>query len=249
MKERSKPFLCRLALSILAGVGLAGSANAIAITPAAFTGSQVVEGFEGLVVGPNVVASGYSGIVEPGATGAYTFASGVTLTSPIPNPGTLANGVFVHDFAIGTGTTNGWGANGSVATAANVPFGTAYAGAFDNLTGATNPVSFTFVFASDVDRVGAYVTGAAGIMLTMQVYSAGGSLLESSSIASVPVASWGSNFIGIERSEGIRSVVFSGVDFGVDGLTFEVPEPGSLVLMALGLAGLAVLSTRGPCRL
>jgi hypothetical protein len=231
-KQRLKP----LALCALALLAMADSAAAFTITPAAFTGAQTVESFEGLVVGPNVGASGFSGIVEPGKTGAFTFGSGVTLTSPVPNPGTLANGVFVHDFAIGTGTSNNWGANGAVSSAANVPFSTGYLGAFDNLTGATNPVSFSLTFASDMHRVGAYLTGAPGLLLRMDAYSASGTLLESATIGTVPVASWTNNFLGIERSEGIRRVVFSGADFGLDGLTFEAPEPGSFATVSLGLA-------------
>jgi hypothetical protein len=196
-----------------------------------------------------VVASGYSGIVEPGETGAYTFASGVSLTSPVPNPGTLGNGAFVHGFAIGTGTSNNWGANGSVATALNVPFGTAYLGAFDNLTGATTPVSVRLSFASDMHRVGAYLTGAPGLTLRMDAYDASGTLVESTTIGTVAVASWSNNFLGLERSGGIRSVVFSGADFGVDGLSFEAPEPGSLALGSLGLAVLALLGrNRARCR-
>jgi hypothetical protein len=230
-------------------LALAAPAQAMTITAAAFTGSQVVESFEGIVLGPNVGASPFANIIEPGRIGAYSFSSGVTLSSPIPNPGTLNNGVFVHDFSLPAGASNNWGANGAVASAANVPFGTSYLGAFDNLSGATVPVSITLDFSSDVLRVGAYLTGAAGLVLRMDAYSASGTLLETATISTVPVGSWGTNFLGLERSEGIRRVVFSGVDFGLDGLTSElapVPEMSTSVLLGIGLAGLSLVGRHKP---
>ncbi|MEZ4279834.1 MAG: PEP-CTERM sorting domain-containing protein [Myxococcota bacterium] len=243
------PLLHRVArvgfVAALATTAFAGSAAALSIAPTAFTGTQTVESFEGIVLGANVGASPFANILEPGTVGAYTFASGVTLSAPVPNPGTLNNGVFVHDFALPAGASNNWGANGAVSSAANVPFGTAYLGAFDGLTGGTSPVSIRLTFGTDVLRVGAYATGASGLPqpLRMDAYDAAGILLESVTLGTVPVANWGSNFFGIERAEGIRSVVFSGADFGIDGLTFEgavtpVPEPGTALLVGLGLAAL-----------
>jgi len=239
----------------LCGAGLllaASSASAIQITSAAFTAAATVEGFEGLLLAdPNVGASGWTGIVEPGVNSAYAFASGVTLSSPIPNPGAGSNGAFVHDFAIGCCITNNWGTNGSVASAADVVFGSAYLGAFDGLTGVTNPVSLELSFAGAMGRVGGYVTGGQGATVTLAAYSAGGALLESVSMPTGPVATWGNQFLGLERSEGIARVVVSGVDFGIDGLTFEtapvvVPEPASGLLLGLGVAALAVRARRAP---
>ena len=82
-------------------------------------------------------------------------------------------------------------------------------------------------------------------------YDAAGMLLESVTIGTVPVANWGNNFFGLERSEGIRSVVFSGADFGIDGLTFEgspvvVPEPATGVLVGLGLVVLGLARRQTP---
>jgi len=216
------------------------SAHAVPITPAAFGPSALVEGFEGLVLGPNVGASPFSNILEPGDVSAYTFASGVTLTAPVPNPGTMSNGAFVHDFSLPMGATNGWGANGSVSSAANVPFGTAYMGAFDNL--GAGSVSMRFDFGGPMLRVGGYVTGAAATTVTLDIYGSGGTLLESRTLNTVAVGSWSTNFAGIERAEGIAYVVFRGTDFGLDGLTFEplvVPEPSVAALLAAGLAALA----------
>ena len=173
----------------------------------------------------------------------------MTLTSPVPNPGTLSNGAFVHDFSLPAGASNNWGANGSVASAANVPFGSAYLGAFDNLNGATVLTSIALDFGSDMLRAGAYVTGAAGTQVRIDVYDAVGLLLETAVIGTVPVASWGSNFLGIEASAGIRRVVFSGVDFGLDGLTYEapitpVPEPSTAIFLLGGLVALGFEARR-----
>ncbi len=204
----------------------------------------MVESFEGLALGPNVGASPFANILEPGTTSAYSFLSGVTLSAPVPNPGTLSNGGFVHDFALGAGATNNWGANGNVNSAAVVPFGSAYLGAFDNLTGGSSPVSLVLDLGSTYLRAGVYVTGGAGTTVTVAAYDVLGNLLESSTVSTVPVAQWANNFVGFERSEGIARVVISGVDFGADGLTFEtpvvpVPDPATAVLLTSGLIGLA----------
>jgi hypothetical protein len=226
------------------------SAAAIPITPSAFDSSAIVEGFEGVVVGPNVAQSAFTNIVEPGIVASYTFASGATLIAPVPNPGTLSNGVFVHDFSLPMGASNNWGANGSVASALDVPFSTAYLAAFDNIGGATVPTSFTLDFGSDMLLVGAYVTGAAGATVLMTAYDAFGGVLESLQVNTVPVPAWGTNFLGIGNASGIRRVVFSGVDFGIDGLTFQaggtlpVPEPSTSGLLIAGLVGLSLAGRR-----
>jgi hypothetical protein len=225
-------------------------AAATPIGASAFGSGAVIESFEGVVVGSNVRQSPFANILEPGLTGSYAFASGIILTAPVPNPGTLSNGAFIHDFSLPAGATNGWGANGTVSSAANVPFGSAYLGAFDNLNGATVPTSFSLEFGSDMLRAGAYVTGAAGSTVQIDVYGALGNLLESAQVSTVAVAAWNSNFLGIESNAGIRRIVFSGVDFGIDGLTFEasgsvvpVPEPSTAVFMLGGL--IALSATRG----
>ena len=236
-------------VAALAGILAGAPAHATSIGPGAFSASKVVESFEGLKPGANITLALGASLLAPGAVSAFSFASGVTLTSPIPNPGVFADGPFVHDFALATDVTNTWGAgrvlNG--ATASSIPSGTAYLGAFDPGAG-TASVSFTF--ASDVDRVGAYVTGVVGGTVTMRVYNASGVLLESGSIATVNLPQWGSNFIGIENLAGIRRVVFSGPDFGMDALTWDpkvvvVPELGTLPSFAFGLVGLLGIGVLG----
>jgi hypothetical protein len=238
----------RVFMAIAAAASLAASSvHALPITPAAFGASQVMESFEGLVLGANIRIGMGASLLEPGTVSAYSFASGVMLTSPVPNPGVLSQGAFVHDFARGADVTNNWGATGVVNDAGDVPFGDAYLGAFHPSTGT---VSIALSFATPMDRVGAYVTGVAGSTITMRVYDAGGTLLETVSGGAVGLASWGSNFLGIQRPEQISRVVFSGRDFGLDGFTFEndtllVPEPATLQAMLLGLLGMAGLAALG----
>ena len=234
-----------LALMALAAVA-AAPASAISIGAGAFGAGKVVESFEGLTAGANITLAYGASLLAPGTLSAFPFASGVTLTSPVPNPGIFNAGPFVHDFALAADVTNNWGSNGTVSSAANVPLGSAYMGAF---AGSGN-ASITLTFATPQDRVGAYVTGVNGTSVTMRVYDASGTLLETVSTATVPVGSWGANFIGIQRPDQISRVVFSAPDFGIDGLTFEndpvlVPEASTLASLMLGLAGLCGLAVIG----
>jgi hypothetical protein len=167
----------------------------------------------------------------------------------VPNPGVFNDGAFIHDFSLGNDVQNTWGGtrvlNGS--TAGDIPMGTAYMGAFDPGTGTA---SIEYTFASDMERVGAYITGVTGGTITMTVYSDSGTLLESGSIGTVDLPQWSSNFLGIENLGGIHRVVFSGPDFGLDGLTFEpmpvaVPEVGTLPSIAFGLIGLLGIAVIG----
>jgi hypothetical protein len=237
------------ALLPITALFLAAGAAATPISDSGFSGSQTLESFEGIGAGGNVGASAYANIVLPAISTSFTFGSGVTLTSPVPNPGLFNNGPFVHDAAIG-GAVNNWGANGTVANAGNVPdvggtASSAYLGAFDNV--GAGSASITLTFASDMLRVGAYVAGAAGSTIQLSAYDGSGALLETVVIAAPTVAAWGTSgsFLGLERVEGIRTIVFTGADFGLDGLTFEpnpipVPEPATLATVALGVALLAL---------
>lgn len=232
--------------SLALSLALAGTAAATPIGPGAFGPLAVVESFEGVATGSNVAIGLGASLLEPGVVSAHAFGTGVTLTSPIPNPGFDLAGPFLHDFARGADVQNNWGATGVVNDGGDVPFGDAYLGAF---TGA-GTVSFRFSFDAVMDRAGAYVTGVAGSTIRLDVYGAGGALLESRTLNAVPLAQWGTNFLGIENLAGIESLVFTGTDFGIDALTFEpspvpVPEPGTLSAVALGLTGLLGIAILG----
>jgi hypothetical protein len=236
------------ALLAAAALAAAGPAGATQITTAAFGGTQTVESFENITLGPNVGPSVFANIVMPAIVSDFSFASGVTLTSPVPNPGLFTNGAFVHNLAQ-AGAINQWGANGNVDDVGDVPDGwgqasTSYIGIFDSL--GAGGVSVEFTFSTAMLRVGAWVAGMAGTNIRMDAYDAFGNLLESVTMGAPSVASWGNggSFLGVERAEGIASVVFTGVDFGLDGLTFEeptpIPEPGTAGLLGIALVALAL---------
>lgn len=243
--ERKRVFMGMLATAALLA---AAPALAIPITPAAFSGFQVVESFEAIPLGPNIRIGMGTSLLEPGTVSAFTFLSGVVLTSPVPNPGVLNSGAFVHDLARATDVQNNWGATGVVNDPTDVPFGDAYLGAF-HPTG-TGTASFTLNFATPQDRVGAYVTGVAGSTITMRVYDSSGTLIDTVGSSAVLLAGWATNFVGSQMPNRISRVTFTGTDFGIDGLTFEdnpvlVPEPSTLSTTMLGLLGLWGLASAG----
>jgi hypothetical protein len=233
--------LLRLWTLVFAFAGaLAAPAGAVPIGRSDFV-RFVVESFEHLEPGEDVgVQPGLAGVYLLGNGDPYRFASGVTLVGPSRN--VFPGDPFVHDLGVPGATRNDWGANGVVDAAGDVPMGSAYLAIFE---AGTREASITLTFDTLQARVGASVTGQAGSTVTLEVYGPGGVRLETRTVSTVPVAGWRSNFLGIERTEGISHVVFRGHDFGIDGLRFDdlglapVPEPKSAVLVAFGLAVLA----------
>ena len=211
----------------------------------AFGLRATVEGFEGLspaANSPQVVGTGF---LKPGVIGPFTFASGATLTGPVPNPGLGmgAVGVLVGDFSLGA-SGFGLGENGRIDSANDVPHGTA----FIALNAHPGPIEFTFPF--DLIRVGAFEAGDAGFV-TLSAFDASGRLLETLTLAKSSEAHWTTTFIGLENAAGIRKVTFtdstSNTGFNalvLDDLTFEplaaaVPEPPSILLVAAAVMTLA----------
>jgi len=237
----------RILAAVVLTLGAPGLGSATPIAPGAFGAGTTVESFEGLVPGANIALGLGASLLEPGAVSTFDFGTGVQLTSPIPNPGYENGGAFVHDFTLGTDIQNNWGATGVVNDATDVPFDNAYLGAF-HPSGGT--VSIALQFDVLQQRVGAYVTGLAGTNVQLSVYDAGGALLESLTLGTVNLSLWSTNFVGLEQLGGIRTAVFTGQDFGLDGLSFDtsllaVPEPDTRSALALGLAGLMGIARLG----
>lgn len=212
-----------LVTMLLFALSTSTAVEADMITSGAFgPGAVFEESFEDLSAGANITLDGAyftPGVVEP-----FTFGTGVQLTKPFPNPGNQA-AVIIGDFDIGEATFD-FGLNGSIDSKADVPFGSAYLLAL-------GPIEFTFM--SDMLRVGAYITGTPGT-ITLNAFDASNTLLESVPISSVSVANWGLNFLGIQNSNGIRKIEFSGDFVALDKLTFEVvPLPGAIILGSIGM--------------
>lgn len=237
---RSHSLVCGSAVAAV--LVAAGSVAAGPVGLGAFGGGTVIESFEGLSAGPNIPAGTFVGSLQPGTSGPYTFASGVSFVDPVPN--TARSGVFVFDYAIGGASTTGFGlaANGTINSATEVPDGTAYI--------ARNSGSgfMTFEFASVVDRVGAFVTSAPG-SLTIEALSAADVVLDSTSISAVDESLWGSNFLGIETA-GIKKVRFSGRFVIMDQLRWEldnpiIPLPSGVAMGVVGIGLVGVRRRRG----
>lgn len=223
-------------------------AQAVQISLDNFGSDAIVESFEGLSPGPNLTldnGTGYFRLREP-----FTFESGVTLTEPVED-------VLIGDWSIGD-ANYGLGPVGSVDSAAEVPDGSAYLTFTSVSTSVLDLPALEFTFSSDILRVGGLITSASsiGLPIALSAFDASGTLLETVTISTVPVSDWGSNFLGLENTGGIRRVTFnfSPSDFMplglitrysvLDRLTFEpisspstaVPEPTSALGILVGAA-------------
>jgi hypothetical protein len=154
----------------------------------------------------------------------FVFPSGVTLSNPTPNRSD-SFGVFIVDKM---------GFFGYVYDN-RIPDGTSYLGQANNGL-FDSGVEFTFL--NPQLRVGAFTATP----LTISVYGTTGNLLESIVDAGASIDDWKNHFIGIQRNEGIKRIVFKGAGDDVlrlDELTFEaVPEPSTLALLGMSLVSL-----------
>jgi hypothetical protein len=235
----------------LAAFGLAGGTgptHALPIGTSAFSNFRV-ESFEHLTPGPAIGQQpGLAGVLLPGnGAPTYQFGSGVRLVGPSTD--VFPGDPFVHDLAYAGAPPNDWGANGTIASAADVLMGSAYLAVFQ---AGTMDATIELTFDQPQAHVGAFVTGEAGTTITLEIYGAGDVLLESASLAAVPIDQWIDNFLGLGSEEGIVRVVFRGHDFGLDALLFDqsfpvaIPEPRTALLVAAGLIGVALRRRRSP---
>jgi hypothetical protein len=226
-----RSFPGHLIVSLLACIVLQSAVRASPITRGAFTAAAKVEGFENLHRPSTPSAS--QNLPIP-----FTFRSGVVLTSPAPNRAD-SSGVFIVD---------GDGFFG-LYPYEDVPDGTAYLGQA-NPSLLTGPIVFTFPTLEA--RVGALIAVAMpetpDSWATLSAYGADGKLLESLTTRGIQPDKWATNFIGIQRPEGIKSIAISSDGSGVlrlDDLTFEAladvpPPPAAPLPAALGMAAVAV---------
>lgn len=216
------------------------SAIGVSIGAGSFGPDAVAESFEALSPGSNIPVVGNGAFLRPGESTTYTFPSGASLTSPIPNP--AGYGVRVGDFALGDASARLlWE---SVRSVSDVPFGSAYLITGDE-SSSGNGVEFSF--PGDMLRVGAYVGGSYD-WCTLTAYDATGVLIESMSGSSP----WKTNFLAVEDQRGIRRVTITGLaitlvvgprNILVDDLMFEpLPEPSGVILLLASV--LALLARR-----
>ncbi len=196
----------------------------------AFERSAIVEGFENVVLGPNVgLYSEQFDFLVPGVKTSFTFSSGIMLTDPIPNPIPPAG-----EDEIGTATVI------PNSRFLNVPEGFAYM-AFD---GDSDEGQIKFTLPVDAIRVGAFVAVAdTESSIRIRVFDGLDRELEKIVVPGSSLSAWSTSFLGIQNSGGIRSVEFEGDFLRLDALQFvAVPEPKDIQLLFGLLFGLGLAS-------
>jgi len=196
------------------------------IVPGDFSSAAKVEDFEGLA---NVVFKEVLPSYNPHyvVKNDYSFNGDFTLINPNPNPpkaGDSEEGAAIlGDFTQGTLF---WGLGyRALEDAGDVYSGSAYLGA--QFTGISK--TMTFAFDSGLLRVGAWVDGYSDTSVTLAAFDSIGSEIES---VSVSPHNWA--FLGIESDTPIWAISITGQVPVVDDLTYEVPEPATMSLLAVG---------------
>ncbi len=227
------------------------SADVVPVGPGGFGSGAAVEGFENIVNVQIPATPPYN--IFAGLPVPFDFGSGVSLTAANPEPG---GGASIADWQFDdSNSPEGWGLSfegGSIGADTGLPSPTS-ALCHDTYTPSGDIPPLRFTFATPVARVGAYTEAAIWQLLgydgsvTLEAFDDGGA-----SLGLVQVfangAGWNifvyppvylgplDTWVGLETVGGeplIKSVEFVGRYLAMDDLTFEVPEPATVALMAL----------------
>jgi hypothetical protein len=188
-----------------------------------------LESFEKITATANSPPSfrfGDDGYFQPGFISLYTFKSGLKLLEPVPNDNDDSGETLVGEFD--TLLEPRWGLvdNGTINKDDDLPHGTAFIGANQEVDG-----TLTFGFPKDVYVVEAFVdavrddaTGSRGL-IAAAAYDASGNLVAASRILSVPKAEWDENLISLRSNVPIAKVVYTGNFVILDRPTFDDDKP------------------------
>ncbi|HEY9884119.1 MAG TPA: Calx-beta domain-containing protein, partial [Thermosynechococcaceae cyanobacterium] len=165
----------------------------------AFT-SPTFEGFES-VAGLGSGGDLGPGFLLPGTS--FRFSSGASITS---NP---RGETVIGNFSRGDA---GWGMLNSGYIEAALS-GSAY-------LGANNDTGFELTLDNDALRVGGWFVAAPG-GITIRAYDRFNVLVETATFGSATATTWGSNFIGLQQTNGIKKIQASGAYIALDNFMFE----------------------------
>lgn len=243
MKRLVEIFLVIFVSTVLASTGY-GQAL---IGPGDFGPGAVVESFEGLAVGSNIPAVRNGAFLQPGFSQPYTFQSGISITAPIPN--FEEEGPLIGDFALGDARFEMF--FDSVKNPGDVPFGTAYMVCGCDFA----PGYLQLTFPAGSMRVGAYI-GGSNESVSFAIYDENGELLDSYTVSTEDSGQWSTRFVGFENTTAIHTMTIQGISsmslgdnstpqpqptlvagptfFLLDGVTYEVPEPATIIILGLG---------------